>query len=157
MTDDIEVARKDLERAIKWGIIGSPPSVDTMRLGLRALDALAREPGLSARVAALEFAIKVGPPPTTILATRTTPSPTERVAPEGYIYVDGKLLDAKDARIADLEARERRVREACAKARAENLRRMADAERNGHETWDLLTAAGVFDDVLAILDGKVTP
>ena len=43
MTDDIKAARKDLERAIKWGVIGSPPSWDTMRLALLALDALVRE------------------------------------------------------------------------------------------------------------------
>jgi hypothetical protein len=155
MTDDIEVARKDLERAIKWGIIGSPPSVDTMRLGLRALDALAREPGLSARVAALEFAIKVGPPPTTILATRTTPSPTERVAPEGYIYVDGKLLDAKDARIADLEARERRVRVAVVEKIAE-CHKWSEGT-HGDYSGRHRVRGNAFLEILAILDGKVTP
>lgn len=36
MTDD--EAKRDLERAIKWGIFGSPPSVETMRHAWQAIE-----------------------------------------------------------------------------------------------------------------------
>ena len=36
MTDD--EAKRDLERAVKWGIFGSPPSVETMRYALQAVE-----------------------------------------------------------------------------------------------------------------------
>lgn len=54
MTD--REARLDLERAIKWGLFGSPPSVETMQHALQAMEdraalvavvegAVPREPG----------------------------------------------------------------------------------------------------------------
>jgi hypothetical protein len=107
-----------------------------MRLGLTALDALARGPELLERIAALK-----------VMQATSDAALAEALTARCDAETKVDWWRGKADRLAELEARERRVREACEDVHRQCAQAQYDPE--------VMSVAGFADDVRAILDGKV--